>query len=160
MFGNEHKGHDFTRLNKLYNEHILLLRAEQNNLLTRLDQLSLIEQSIETRIRLLKTAKEEKFSEYTNYFQDCEIRLNSLLKEQMSLLLTHKNDILKECSLLDHLNEELNHLTDEKLCPRNTLITKTKQIQTMMKEVKQNFCLLFFISISLCIYIYIYILFL
>ena len=63
LFGGEHKGHSFEKLSAVYEKHTRGLEGEMAALQNRLEHLQLLEESVETNIRLVRAAKEERAAE-------------------------------------------------------------------------------------------------
>lgn len=135
MFGKQHKNHTFERLAVVYDTHAKLIRSEISSIHDRLEQLRKVEEGIEANIRNVKTAKEERSTELQAALQEIENRLTAQLKAKLVVLLSQRNDVLKESHLLDSLLQELNCQLDTTVCPRTVLIRKSNDLRNMLKEI-------------------------
>lgn len=138
QFGTVHRGHSFERLSTVYDQHVSVLESELTSLSTRLEHLQLIGDSIETNIRFVKTAKDERSAELQGCLQEMEQRLTIQLKTKLQALMGQKNECQKESTLLQSLIHELTGQLDVHVCPKSALINKTEQLMSMLQEVTYN----------------------
>jgi tripartite motif-containing protein 37 len=87
MFGDTHKQHEFEKLQNVYDKHVNGLKEEISALHARLDHLQILEDSIDSNIRLVENAKEEYSSELQSLIHDMDARLTTQLKSKLLTLI-------------------------------------------------------------------------
>lgn len=80
MFGSEHKGHEFERMQDVYKRHVDLIKSETNGLRKRLKSLSFFMKDVQSTIDKVQKAKEEKMKEIDIFVELLQARLTSQLK--------------------------------------------------------------------------------
>jgi tripartite motif-containing protein 37 len=80
MFGEEHKGHKFQKLNEVYEKHVKLIKGEAENLRSRLKELNSQMNEVQVTIDKVTKAKEEKTKEIDQFIENINAKYNGLLK--------------------------------------------------------------------------------
>jgi len=83
MFGNGHKQHTFERLAEVYDRHSRALQIEIKTIQSRLQQLQSVEQNVESNIRRVRGAKDERILELQAALADIDARLTAQLKAKL-----------------------------------------------------------------------------
>ena len=76
MFGDEHKHHEFEKLNVVYERHVEQIRKEANGLRKRLKELSFYMNEVQSTIEKVTKAKEEKCKEIELFVENIQAKLN------------------------------------------------------------------------------------
>ena len=76
MFGNEHKQHQFERLNEVYERHVEVIRKEANGLRKRLKELNFYMGEVQTTIERVTKGKEDKVKEIEMFVENIQAKLN------------------------------------------------------------------------------------
>ena len=101
MFGQEHKDHEFERLNEVYTRQVNFIKNEESGLRRRLKELSAHMKVVETNIEQVSKAKEEKGKEIDEVVETMHTKLNNQLKQKLITLLSQKNVMGDEIEYLE-----------------------------------------------------------
>ena len=100
MFGEEHKGHKFQKLNEVYEKHVEMIKKEASGLRKRLKDLNFYMNEVQVTIDKVTKAKEEKSKEIDLFVENINSKYNGLLKQKLLTLLGQKTAMSEE---IDHL---------------------------------------------------------
>jgi len=76
MFGDDHKSHQFEKLNMVYQRHVDAIKLESGCLMKRLQELSEHVRETQTAIEKVTKAKEEKSKELDLFVESAQNKLN------------------------------------------------------------------------------------
>ncbi len=108
MFGDEHKQHQFERLQVVYQRHVDTIKQESGCLMRRLQELSEHVRETQAAIEKVTKAKEEKSKELELFVEAAQNKLNQQLKAKLLTLLQHKSAMTDEIESLDAFHSQLN----------------------------------------------------
>lgn len=128
-----HKNHSFQRLQEVYLQHSTLIQQEMKDIRCRLDNLQQLEAGIEANMRLVQAGKDERKHELDLFVRNTERTWNLALKSKLLLLLSQKNEVLKESHLLESLLKELKEQLE--FVPRSKLIQSSSELVLMLGSV-------------------------
>ena len=134
MFESLHKGHEFQRLNSIYEKHLQAIKSESEVLKTKLTDLTNVLGQIEGNLEEVQRGKSAQLQEVVSYFDIVQKNLDESLKERVKKLIEEKAQISEESDRLDMLRTELARFLNG---PKSKLIAKTPELLVKLKSANE-----------------------
>ncbi len=136
MFSNEHKDHEISKLENIYNNHCALIKNESKELKHKYDKLNNYLKLLNEKIIFVRNYKTERSLELDEVFDKMKSKLENLMHEKLTKLINSKNDVNNRIRYLEGIKNNIeNELND---APKSELINKSekliKSLQNLGKE--------------------------
>ena len=135
MFESEHKGHEFQRLNAIYDRHVGDVKKEAETLKGKMKELTAVLAQIERNLEEVQKGKISKAQEIVSYFDDLQKNLDETLREKVKKLLEQKETVTAEVERLEGIQLELNRFLAGS---KAKLISKTSDLLHKLKSATEQ----------------------
>jgi len=136
MFGNEHKNHEITKLENIYNNHCNSIKNESKELKHKWDRLNNYLKLLNEKIIFVRNYKTERSLELDEVFDKMKSKLENLMHEKLTKLINSKNDVNHRLRYLEGIKNTIENELNE--APKSELISKSdkliKSLQNLEKE--------------------------
>ncbi|KAG2383155.1 hypothetical protein C9374_004492 [Naegleria lovaniensis] len=136
MFEDKHKSHSFKKVSEVYKECVEVVKSESNSVNTRLKDLNTLIINIEENIKMITKSKDETLKSINETVEEIRGNLETLYKTKLSSLVSQKNLIIDEITMLEQLNKELGKQIETS--PQCVLIQKTPDIVRVVDEINKK----------------------
>lgn len=134
MFESQHKGHEFQRLNAIYDKQAAEVKKEAETLKEKLKDLMSVLGQVERNLEEVQKGKAAKAQEIGTYFEDLQKNLDETLREKVKQLLEQKETITSEIERLEGIQLELTRFLNG---PKAKLISKTTDLLHKLKSATE-----------------------
>ncbi|KAF0984768.1 hypothetical protein FDP41_000667 [Naegleria fowleri] len=136
MFEDKHKAHSFKKVSEVYKECVEVVKSESNSVNVRLKDLNTLIINIDENIKMITKSKDETLKSINETVEEIRGNLETLYKTKLSSLVSQKNLIIDEISMLEQLNKELGKQIETS--PQCVLIQKTPDIVRVVDEINKK----------------------
>jgi len=136
LFGDDHKGHSFDHLSKVYDRHVDLIKAEAGTLKRRLKELDVLLHSVETHIQRVTLSKQQRENELRAALEKMVERLDEQLKQKLHTLREQQKGITDEIESLDAMLRDV--VGQLEASSKSSLIASSSDMLAMLQQARQK----------------------